>query len=199
MSTTLLIGTLNNGKVLEYRQLLSDYPFQLRTLNEFPSLQEVDETGDSFEENAILKARAGAAGTGLLTLADDSGLEIKALGGVPGIYSARYSGTEASYPERMARLLAELERNGDKSRRARFVCVIAISEPNTDHTAIFEGICDGSIALEPRGMNGFGYDPIFIPDGFSETFGELSEAIKQTISHRARAVAVARSYLLGLP
>jgi XTP/dITP diphosphohydrolase len=198
MSQTLLIGTSNRGKVLEYRQLLSEYPFELRTLNEFPSLQEVEETGNSFAENAILKARAGAIGTGLVTLADDSGLEIEALGGVPGIYSARYAGTGTSYAERMAKLLDGLERTGDESRRARFVCVIAVSNPIADRIETFEGICDGRIALEPHGVNGFGYDPIFVPDGFSETFGELPESIKHAISHRARAVAAARPYLLSL-
>jgi XTP/dITP diphosphohydrolase len=198
MADTLLIGTRNSGKVLEYKELLSDYPFELRTLDDFPSLEEVAETGSTFTENAILKARAGAIGTSLLTLADDSGLEIEALGGVPGIYSARYAGTETSYAKRMVRLLDELKRTGDESRRARFVCVIAISNPIAERVSTFEGICDGTIAKAPRGTNGFGYDPIFIPDGFSETFGELPETIKLTISHRSRALTAASSYLLGL-
>jgi XTP/dITP diphosphohydrolase len=196
LPTELLIATRNAGKVREMQPLLDGLPLSLRSLAEFPEIVEVEETGSTFTENASLKARGYAAQASLWTLADDSGIEVEALGGAPGVLSARYGGEGASDAERTARLLAELSRTNDEQRRARFVCVIAIADPAARLVHTSTGTCEGSIALAPRGDNGFGYDPVFIPDGFQKSFGELSSDIKQRISHRARALKAARSFLL---
>jgi XTP/dITP diphosphohydrolase len=194
--TQILIATHNRGKLREFRSMLAGFPFELRSLNDFPAVTEVAETGSSFEENAVLKARGYAKQTGQLTLSDDSGLEVAALGGAPGVFSARYAGVEASDAERTARMLEELAHTGDAERRARFVCVIALTDAATINVETFKGTCEGRIALSPRGTHGFGYDPVFIPDGYQETFGELSDAVKQRLSHRARALEAARAHLL---
>lgn len=194
-STELLIATHNQGKVREFAALLSDMPVCLRGLAEFERVVEVAETGATFAENAALKARSYAAQTGLWTLADDSGLEVDALGGAPGIFSARYGGADASDADRIARLLSELAQTNDHARRARFVCAIAIVHPATGNLDIFTGTCEGRIAQQPRGANGFGYDPLFIPEGYAETFGELTHATKDLLSHRARALHAARAFL----
>lgn len=200
LPTEILIATHNAGKLREFQNLLSGFPFALRSLRDFPSVAEVIESGNSFAENAVLKAREYSEHTGLWTLADDSGLEVEALGGVPGIYSARYGGDGATAAERMNKLLSELSRTGDATRRARFVCVIALTDSASAQVKTFTGTCEGRIADEPRGSGGFGYDPIFIPDGYTESFGELSPKIKQEISHRARALKSARAFLLeGFP
>ncbi|MBV9959703.1 MAG: RdgB/HAM1 family non-canonical purine NTP pyrophosphatase [Acidobacteria bacterium] len=192
----ILIATYNPGKLREFRSMLAGFPFALRGLNDFPAVTEVEETGSSFEENALLKARGYAKQTGHLTLADDSGLEVAALGGAPGVFSARYAGAEATDSERTLKLLEELSHTGDAERRARFVCVIALANDATPDTQTFKGICEGRIAHSPCGTQGFGYDPVFIPDGYQETFGELPASIKHSLSHRARALAAARAYLL---
>jgi XTP/dITP diphosphohydrolase len=196
MMTELLIATGNAGKVREVLPLLDGLPLRLRSLAEFSGVAEVEETGTTFTENAALKATAYAEQTGLWTLADDSGLEVDALGGAPGVFSARYGGAGASDADRVNRLLAELSRTGDVLRRARFVCVIAIAGPDGRLVKTSTGICEGSIALAPRGDGGFGYDPVFIPDGYQASFGELPAEIKQRISHRARALAAVRPFLL---
>ena len=193
--TELLVATGNAGKVRELSQLLADAPLRLRLLTDFPDIPEAIETGKTFAENATIKAIHYSTLSRLLTLSDDSGLAVDALGGAPGVYSARYAGTQATYDDRMARLLGEIESNVDDERRARFVCVIALAEPETGALETFEGRCEGRIAHAPRGTGGFGYDPIFIPDGFEQTFGELPDEIKQNISHRARALAKAVSFL----
>ena len=193
----LLIATRNPGKVCEVGMLLEGLPLRLRSLAEFPETMEVEETGATFTENAALTARGYAAQMRLWTLADDSGLEVEALGGAPGVFSARYAGgAHVSDAERLAHLLAELSRTGDAERRARFVCVIAIADPDARLVNTSTGTCEGSIAIAPRGVNGFGYDPVFIPHGYQQTFGELPPEIKQHISHRARALEAARSFLL---
>jgi XTP/dITP diphosphohydrolase len=192
----LLIATHNAGKVRELESLLDGLPWRLRSLAEFPDVMKVEETGSTFAENAALKARGYAAQTRLWTLADDSGLEVEALGGAPGVLSARYGGEGASDAGRTARLLKELARTDDRQRRARFVCVIAITDAAARLVHTSTGTCEGSIALAPRGGRGFGYDPVFIPDGYEQTFGELSPDIKQRISHRARALEAARPFLL---
>ena len=191
----LLIATRNSGKVQEIVLHLAGLPLRLRSLREFANIAEVDETGRTFAENAALKARSYAAQTGLPTLADDSGLEVDALGGAPGIFSARYAGRAASDLERIARLLAELARTNDRERRAAFVCAVAIADPRSDLLQIWMGRCEGQIAHAPRGRGGFGYDPIFIPDGYALTFGELETDVKQRISHRARALDAAHAFL----
>jgi XTP/dITP diphosphohydrolase len=194
--TELLVATGNAGKVRELWGLLSDLPLRLRLLSEFGDIPEAEETGATFAENATLKALHYSAQSGLLTLSDDSGLCVDALGGAPGIYSARYAGAQADYAERMAKLLCEIRAAGDAAaRRARFVSVIAIAAAKTGVVNTFEGVCEGRIAHEPRGTGGFGYDPIFIPDGHKQTFGELPDEIKRAMSHRARALAKAVRHL----
>lgn len=196
LPTEILIATRNTGKLREAQELLSDLPVRLRNLAEFPQTGEVEETGTTFSENASLKAQAYAVQTGLWTLADDSGLEVDALGGAPGIYSARYAGAGATDAERIARLLEELRRVDEQSRTARFVCAIAFADTKGNVINISLGTCEGRIAREPHGAGGFGYDPIFIPDGCEESFGQLSSEIKSQISHRARALQATRSFLL---
>jgi XTP/dITP diphosphohydrolase len=194
--TELLVATNNKGKVGELSQLLADFPLRLRLLGEFPDIEEAEETGETFAENATIKALHYSARSGLLTLSDDSGLAVDALDGAPGVYSARYAGRDATYAERMSKLLGELGATGDPDRRARFVCVIAVADPSTNTLHTFEGECRGRIAQAPRGTGGFGYDPLFIPDGYDETFGELPPEVKHTLSHRARALQQAVRHLL---
>jgi XTP/dITP diphosphohydrolase len=193
--TELLVATNNAGKVRELSQLLSDFPLPLRLLGEFPDITEAEETGETFAENATIKALHYSAHSGLLTLSDDSGLVVDALGGAPGVHSARYAGREATYTERMSRLLGELDATGDAARRARFVCVIAVADPSAGTLHTFEGTCEGRLAEAPRGDGGFGYDPLFIPDGHDRTFGELPAEVKHSLSHRARALARAARHL----
>ncbi|MFL6208821.1 MAG: RdgB/HAM1 family non-canonical purine NTP pyrophosphatase [Pyrinomonadaceae bacterium] len=191
----LLVATYNPGKLRELMQQLSALPLTLRGLAEFPHVAEVAETGTTFTANALLKASAYCWQTGLWTLADDSGLEVDALDGAPGVYSARYAGVGATDAARRKLLLQALARTGDDERRARFVCVIALARPGTRTPDTFTGVCAGRIAHTERGTGGFGYDPLFAPDGYEQTFGELPEEIKQIISHRARALAAVKAYL----
>jgi XTP/dITP diphosphohydrolase len=191
----LLVATNNAGKVRELLMLLADLPLRLRLLSELGDIPEAEETGTTFTENAMLKALHYSALGRMLTLSDDSGLAVDALGGVPGVYSARYAGPHATYAQRMAKLLNELAATKDDERRARFVCVIAVADPSTAALETFEGTCEGRIAHAPRGTGGFGYDPVFIPDGYEQTFGELPDAVKHSISHRARALAKAARHL----
>jgi XTP/dITP diphosphohydrolase len=196
-SLSLLIGTGNPGKVHEIVELLQPLPWRLHSLGEFSNLSAATEDGTSYLENAKAKARHYASATGLITLADDSGLEVNALNGAPGLFSARYAGDHASDADRRLRLISELSTSSAGDRAARFVCVVAVASPDGKvlHTA--EGRCAGSIALRPRGHSGFGYDPLFIPEGYDKTFAELEEAAKNQISHRARALVKTRGYLLG--
>ena len=191
----LLVATNNKGKVRELSQLLNDFPLRLRLLDEFSNIDEAEETGETFAENATIKALHYSAHTRLLTLSDDSGLVVDALGGAPGVRSARYAGREATYAERMSKLLGELDATGDGERRARFVCVIAVADPSAGTLNCFEGTCEGRIAHAPHGTGGFGYDPLFIPDGHERTFGELPAEVKHTLSHRARALQQAVRHL----
>lgn len=194
----LLVATKNNGKVAELKHLLLGVPVRLRSLREFVDAVDVKETGENFKENAALKAQGYASYTRLWSLADDSGLEVEALKGAPGIFSARYGGENATDQEKINKLLRELNKEQNEERFARFVCAMAISDENGEIKFIAEGFCNGRISLEPRGNNGFGYDPIFIPAGFNETFGELSSEIKQQISHRAQASRKIIEYLRDL-
>lgn len=187
MHQKLLIATNNAGKVAELRAMFEGITLELVSLNNFGDLIDVEETGETFDENARLKAVSYALQTGLMALADDSGLEVEALDGRPGVLSARYGGTETTFAEKITLLLDELALTGDKDRRARFVCSIAIAAPNSEILFTANGICDGCIAQKPRGSKGFGYDPIFIPDGYKMTFGELVARKKHKISHRGRA------------
>jgi XTP/dITP diphosphohydrolase len=196
-SDELLIATGNKGKIVEFRSLLASLPLRLRNLAEFPDIKEVEETGTTFSENAILKARGYAGQTGLWTLADDSGLEVDALDGAPGVFSARYGGEGLTDSERVKRLLEELSECAEPERHARFICVIAIADPQGQIAHLSTGRCEGRIIHAPRGTGGFGYDPVFAPQGFNQTFGELSPEIKQSISHRALAMQAARSFLVN--
>ena len=182
----LLVATNNLGKLAELRSLLAELPIELIGLNDFENVSEVEETGITFIDNAKLKAIGYAQQTGIFAIADDSGLEVDALDGRPGVLSARYGG-DIGFDKKMQLLLGEMDHSANDSCASRFVCAIAIASPdgNILHTA--EGICPGNIASAPRGNGGFGYDPLFVPEGFEETFGELSTAVKQKISHRARA------------
>ncbi|HEY8563655.1 MAG TPA: XTP/dITP diphosphatase [Pyrinomonadaceae bacterium] len=184
----LVVGTNNAGKIRELNELLTDLPFEVCGLSGFENVTDVEETGATFEENAVLKATEYARQTGFWTLSDDSGLEVEALGGAPGVYSARYAGEAADDAARIEKLLGELAATGDAERRARFVCVMALADEKGAVKHLAEGVCEGVIARQARGVNGFGYDPIFVPDGYAATFGELSSAVKREISHRSRAI-----------
>ena len=191
-----MLATFNPGKVRELRELFGEIPFTVSGLRDFDDVGEVEETGSTFRENAEIKARAFASQTGQLCLADDSGLEVMALGGAPGVHSARFAGKETGYEVKIAKLLQELQNTNYPGRRARFVCVMALANTDGEILHIAEGVCDGHIAAEPRGVGGFGYDPIFIPDRYDATFAELGDEIKQQISHRGRAAQLIIRYLL---
>ncbi|HEY4424830.1 MAG TPA: RdgB/HAM1 family non-canonical purine NTP pyrophosphatase [Pyrinomonadaceae bacterium] len=195
---TLLLGTRNPGKVIEITNILANSEWSFSSLEEFPNVGEAEENFMTFAENAIAKAQFYASATGLCALADDSGLEVEALGGAPGVFSARYAGAHASDADRRTLLLSELGKTGDSNRRARFVAVVAIATPDGEILNLSEGICNGTITFEPRGTGGFGYDPLFIPDGYDQTFAELSDTIKNQISHRARALLGTRTFLSKL-
>ena len=189
----LLIATNNRGKLHELLPLLGDLPIHLVTPHALGLPLEVEETGTTYAENARLKAAAFAQASGLLTLADDSGLEVDALGGAPGVYSARYAGEGASDADRRARLIHAL-RAVPAPRPARFRCVMAIAEPSVAMHC-FEGVCEGEIILEERGAHGFGYDPLFFLPEHGCTMAELPSAVKNQVSHRARAAQAALPYL----
>ena len=191
----LLVATNNPGKLFELRELFDGLPVALQSLSNIDAFTEVEETGTTFVENACLKASGYAIQTGLPAIADDSGLEVAALGGRPGVLSARYGGPGISFAEKTTLLLAEIEETGGSNREARFVCSIAIADADGIILHTTEGICPGKIAAAPRGNGGFGYDPVFVPDGFDLTFGELSSAIKGEISHRSRAFEQIKPFL----
>lgn len=195
---SLLLGTRNPGKIQEIKLIIGDLGLELRSLQEFENVEVPEEDADTYAGNAILKAQFYARTTGMLALADDSGLEVEALGGTPGVLSARYAGEHATDADRRNLLLSELAESGSENRRARFVCAIAIARADGEVLNVSEGICEGAITLAPRGDSGFGYDPLFVPDGYDQTFGELSDEIKNRISHRARALMKLREFLSGL-
>ena len=184
----LIVATRNTHKTREIEQILGS-GLAVRDLTSHPEISGIRESGTSFEENAMLKAVAVSRELPGLVIADDSGLEVEALGGAPGIHSARYAGANASDKERIAKLLSRLADVDAKSdqRRARFRCVLAIARDGKVLTT-FEGVVEGKIADQPRGSHGFGYDPIFIPNGSEQTFAELPEEVKNNISHRAKAI-----------
>ncbi len=183
---TILLATRNSGKAREFRSLLSPIGSRILTLTDVGLDLEIDESGNSFAENARLKAVGYSRWTHFPVLADDSGLEVAALDGRPGIHSARYAGPGASDSERIQRLLEELEKSGG-GRQARFVCALSLAQ---DGSLLLEsqGMCTGLIAAEPRGTGGFGYDPVFLVPGLGKTYAELSESEKNLHSHRACAV-----------
>ena len=184
----LLVATRNGHKTREIQHILGP-EFKVRDLATHPEVVEIRESGTSFEQNAKLKALASSRQLAALVIADDSGLEVDALGGAPGIYSARYAGANATERDKIEKLLGELARvhATDDRRRARFRCVVAFAR-NGSFLGTFEGVVEGRIANEMRGSSGFGYDPIFIPEGLEQTFGELPAGVKNHISHRAKAI-----------
>ena len=194
-SPFLLLGTRNAGKLREIETILGTIPWRIRSLREFENVDVAAEPANTYAENAILKAQFYARATGLCALADDSGLEVEALGGAPGVLSARYAGAGASDADRRQRLLSELARVPVELRNARFVCVVAIEMSDGTVLNVSEGICNGTITFEPRGDGGFGYDPLFVPDGYTQTFAELPDSIKNQISHRARALLKTKAFL----
>jgi XTP/dITP diphosphohydrolase len=195
---TLLLATTNEHKLNEFRVIFRDLPFTLLSLRDLQIDLDVEETGTTFAENAILKARTYAQMADMLALADDSGLEIDALGGAPGIYSARFAGRETTYAERFRLLFARLQDMPLSERTARFRCAIALAEPS-GYTRVVEGAIEGLITDPPRGENGFGYDPIFLVPEFGKTTAELAPVEKNRISHRGRAAEAARRLLENWP
>jgi XTP/dITP diphosphohydrolase len=191
---SILIATTNAGKVRELTELLGGLNFRVVGLDDLPRTPPpVAETGATFAENALLKAEYYHAQTGIITLADDSGLEVDALGGRPGVYSARYGGEGLSESEQVALLLKELQGVREEERSACFVCSVAIAGAGPKRT--FTGRCEGVIALAPRGSGGFGYDPIFIDPELGKTFAELTLQEKSARSHRGKALREARRFL----
>jgi len=183
--STLVIASHNKGKVREIRELLAPFALTIKGADEL-GLPEPEETEPTFVGNALLKARAAANASGEAALADDSGLAVKALDGAPGIYSARWAGETKNFTSAMARVESELKTKNARDRGAKFVCVLALAKPDGE-TAVFEGEVEGTLTFPPRGDKGFGYDPIFVANGMTETFGEIDPAIKHAMSHRARA------------
>jgi XTP/dITP diphosphohydrolase len=184
----LVIATRNTHKTREIQHILGP-DFTVRDLQAYPEIPNIPESGTSFEENAKLKALAVSRRSPALIIADDSGLEVDALGGAPGIYSARYAGANATDTDKIDKLLRDLARvcATEDRRRARFRCVVALAR-NGNLLGTFEGIVEGKIADEVRGDSGFGYDPIFIPEGLNQTFSELPTEVKNATSHRAKAI-----------
>ena len=183
-----VLATGNKGKRKEYVQLLDGLGISILMLSDFPELGDVEEDGETFEENALKKAREVAKFTGYVTIADDSGLSVQALGGRPGVYSARFAGEAAGDAANNAKLLKELEGIDESERSAAFVCSIALVHPSGRSVTV-SGRCEGMITSSPKGEGGFGYDPLFFLPEFGCTMAELSSEVKNGISHRGRAVA----------
>lgn len=189
MKTSLIIASHNEGKVREFRALLAPFGFHVQSAAEL-GLAEPEETGQTFEANADLKARAAAVASGMLSLADDSGLCVPALDDAPGIFSARWAGPTKNFAQAMGRVARELHQAGlePTGTPAYFVCVLSLAYPNGELRTL-RGEVHGTLTFPPRGNKGFGYDPIFIPSGYSETFGQMEPDAKHAISHRAKAFA----------
>ena len=190
----LLLATRNRHKVTEMQRMLDGNGWQVVMLSDLEGMPDVEEDGVTFEENAAKKARSAAQRTKLWTLAEDAGLEVDALNGEPGVHSARYCGEGASDADRMRKVLDSIIAVPDEHRTARFRCVMCLVDPSGNETC-FEGRCDGRISHHARGSAGFGYDPIFMPDGHGRTFGELGQSVKSRISHRAEAMRQVIAFL----
>ncbi|MBK9257642.1 MAG: RdgB/HAM1 family non-canonical purine NTP pyrophosphatase [Saprospiraceae bacterium] len=188
---TLLFATANEHKLTELRKIFSDSGFRIAGLKELDIHEEIPETGATLQENAFIKAKYLFDKTGLRSLSEDTGLEVSALDGAPGVHTARYAGNERDPSKNIQKLLLELKNKDDRS--ARFRTVIALYD-GLD-CKYFQGIAKGKIAVETSGDGGFGYDPIFIPEGYDQTFAELSSEVKNKISHRAKAVEFLKAYL----
>jgi XTP/dITP diphosphohydrolase len=192
----LIVATRNAHKTREIQRILGAH-FAVRDLSAYPETPETAETGKTFEENAVLKATATSRQLPGLVVADDSGLEVDALGGAPGIYSARYAGQNATDKQNIDKLVRKLARIERAKRSARFRCVIALAREGK-LLGTFKGVVEGVIVDSPRGTNGFGYDPIFVPQEFEQTFGELPAEVKNRISHRGRAIRLFADRLAAL-
>jgi len=198
MKNPVVIATHNRHKVREIRRIFGkSFPFVLKTLDAFPPRYAVRETGKTLEANALLKARKAARHTGRVSMADDTGLEVRALKGAPGVYSARFAGPGCSFDDNNRKLLRLLKGVPWSKRRAVFRCWVAVVFPRGEER-VFEGRCPGVIALSARGAKGFGYDPVFQPAGKSKTFAEMSLREKNRISHRSRAFSKAGRFLKAL-
>lgn len=184
----LILATRNSNKVREIKQILRDFPLEICTIADFGELPEVEEDGDTFEANALKKAVSIAAASRCLALADDSGLMVDAIGGKPGVYSARFAGEPTDDAANNRKLLGMLADVPEKERGAQFVCTVALASPD-GRTATVSGVCPGKIAQELHGTGGFGYDPLFVPEGYDASFAELGADVKNRISHRGRALA----------
>src|SRR5512143_1187707 len=187
MPDKILLATTNQGKVQEIRNLVKGLPAWFLSLSEVAAIPEVVEDGTTFEENALKKARMMAYATGIVTLADDSGLCVDALDGRPGVHSARYAGDNASDEEKYLRVLEEMQGVPESERSARFVCALALVAPDGEEK-LFRGVCEGRITRGPRGTSGFGYDPIFYFEEAGCTFAEMDRESKNRVSHRGRAL-----------
>lgn len=192
----LLVATTNESKLREIRRILRDLPITLNTLADFPDVPIAEETGSSFAENARQKALHYAKATGMLTMAEDSGFEVDALSGEPGIHSARYLREDATYPDRFADISRRMRERASSNRAARFVCALAVAD---GASVIFETTArvEGRLADAPAGANGFGYDPIFFYPPYGRTFGDVSDEEKTAVSHRGQAIRAFRDYLAG--
>ena len=192
----IIIATKNKGKAKEFEQLFGPKGFQVRTLLDFPDLEDVEETGSTFAENAVLKAETISREIGKMVIADDSGLVVDALGGSPGVFSARYAGEAKSDDANIDKVLQELAGIPDGDRTARFCCALAIAIPNKKTETVM-GTCEGVILRERKGTYGFGYDPIFFVEEKSKSMAELTPSEKNLISHRAKAIRVLEKHLVG--
>jgi XTP/dITP diphosphohydrolase len=192
----IILATRNKGKIEEIRAILHDLPLRLESFLDHPALPDVEEDGLTLEENALKKAREIFLATGLPALSDDSGLEVFSLDLRPGVLSARYAGEHVTYADNNRKLLAELAGFEPSRRTARFRCVAALVGPG--HESMTTGNCHGVIIDAPRGAGGFGYDPLFVPDGYDRTFAELPTALKNEMSHRAKAFREMRKVLSRL-
>lgn len=190
----IVIATKNEGKIREIKRILEPENGEFLTFRDFKDWPQVEENGSTFKENAIIKAQAVSSFTGLPVLADDSGLEVDVLGGEPGVMSARYAGPRCSTRDNNAKLLEKLEGIPSQKRIARFRCV-AVFAGNNGTLLLAEDNCGGYIALEPRGSGGFGYDPLFVPDGYNKTIAQLSAEEKNKISHRGKAFRALKKQL----
>jgi XTP/dITP diphosphohydrolase len=186
----LVIATLNKGKTLEIKELLKDFPIEIKNLDDFGPIPHLEEDGDTFDENAYKKASFAARILGIPALADDSGLIVEALDGAPGIHSARYAGENATDEQRYLKLLDDME--GKSNRKAAFECVISVAVP-TGPALTYEARCEGLIATEPAGSNGFGYDPVFFYTPLNKTFAQITREEKNRISHRGKALGELKS------
>lgn len=191
-----IIATKNKGKAKEFDSLFLPMGLAVKTLLDYPELEDVEETGTTFEENAVLKAETISKLLGKMVIADDSGLEVDALGGRPGVYSARYAGSEKNDEANIDKVLEELQGVLDNERTARFCCALAMAEPGKETVTVF-GTCEGKILSERRGSNGFGYDPVFYVEGKGKSMAELSSEEKNKISHRANAIKKLENIIQG--